>query len=126
LGLYVLASDLYQLSWNIFIFPLGFVLIGFILFLLNIMGAGDSKFLASLFLLTPSEYQFVLFEKIILSTITTGTILVGVSFFINRKVLVAFTVNHHWKGIRDIIKSKFSYAPVISVAWILLGKELWK
>jgi prepilin peptidase CpaA len=108
------------------VFPVGFIAIGFILFLLNIMGAGDSKYLASLFLLTPSEYQMVLFEKIILSTILTGSILLLVRFFKHRRDLMAFIVNRHWKGIRDIMNSRFSYAPVISVAWVLLGIELWK
>lgn len=125
-GLYSMASVDYHLGWNILIFPAGFIAGGFILFLLNVMGAGDSKFLASLFLLTPTEYQFILFEKIIVSTIFTGAILLSINFFRNRKVLIAFTINRHWRGIKDIIKSRFSYAPVISVAWILLGKDLWK
>ncbi len=90
------------------------------------MGAGDSKFLASLFLLTPSEYQIILFEKILVSTIVTGALLLSFSFVRNRKVLIAFMTNRHWRGIRDIIKSRFSYAPVISVAWLLLGRDLWK
>jgi prepilin peptidase CpaA len=126
IGLYMMASDVYHLSLNILIFPLGFIVAGFILFLLNIMGAGDSKFLASLFLLTPSEYQIILFEKILLSTIVTGALLLSFSFVRNRKVLIAFMTNRHWRGIRDIIKSRFSYAPVISVAWLLLGRDLWK
>jgi prepilin peptidase CpaA len=126
MGLYMMASDVYHLSLNILIFPLGFIVAGFILFLLNIMGAGDSKFLASLFLLTPSEYQIILFEKILVSTIVTGALLLSFSFVRNRKVLIAFMINSHWRGIRDIIKSRFSYAPVISVAWLLLGRDLWK
>ena len=126
IALYMVASDVYQLSWNILIFPLGFIVAGFVLFLLNIMGAGDSKFLASLFLLTPSEYQIILFEKILVSTIVSGALLLSLGFVRNRKVLIAFMINRHWRGIRDIIKSRFSYAPVISVAWLLLGRELWK
>lgn len=126
IGLYMMASDVYHLSLNILIFPLGFIVAGFILFLLNIMGAGDSKFLASLFLLTPSGYQIILFEKILVSTIVTGALLLSFSFVRNRKVLIAFMTNRHWRGIRDIIKSRFSYAPVISVAWLLLGRDLWK
>ncbi len=126
MALYMMASDVYHLSLNILIFPLGFIVAGFILFLLNIMGAGDSKFLASLFLLTPSEYQIIFFEKILVSTIFTGALLLSFSFVRNRKVLIAFMINRHWRGIRDMIKSRFSYAPVISVAWLLLGRDLWK
>jgi len=124
--LFSLGSHLYQLSWNIFLFPLGFIGIGFILFLVNIMGAGDSKYLASLFVVTPFDYHFIFFEKIIISTIMVGTILLISKFFKHRREMVAFTFNRHWKGIQEIIRSRFSYAPVISVAWILLGMEIWK
>ncbi len=89
------------------------------------MGAGDSKYLASLFFVTPFDYQFIFFEKIIISTVVIGTILLLMRFFRHRRELIAFSVNRHWKGIRDLIKSRFSYAPVISFAWILLGMELW-
>lgn len=123
---YLLNDQVYDMSWSVLIFPLGFIVAGFILYLLNIMGAGDSKFLASLFLLTPTKYQIILFEKIILSTIFTGGILIIFRLYNHRKEILAFTMNHHWKGIRDIIRSRFSYAPVISVAWILLGREIWK
>jgi prepilin peptidase CpaA len=124
--LFLMGSHFYELNWSVFLFPLGFLGFGFILFLLNIMGAGDSKYLASLFFVTPFDYQFIFFEKIIISTLVIGTILLLMRFFRHRRELIAFSVNRHWKGIRDLIKSSFSYAPVISFAWILLGMELWK
>lgn len=124
--LFSMGSHFYQLSWNIIIFPLGFIGIGFLFFLLNIMGAGDSKYLASLFFVTPVDYQFIFFEKIIISTLMVGAILLLMRFFKYRHEMIAFATNRHWNGIRDIIKSSFSYAPVISFAWIMLGMEIWK
>lgn len=124
--LFSLGGPLYALNWNILFFPVGFVGFGFVLFLLNIMGAGDSKYLASLFMVTPFEYQFVFFEKMIISTIVVGSILIGLRFLKQRHEMIAFFVNRHWRGLRDLVKSSFSYAPVVLVSWILLGIEIWK
>lgn len=126
LVLYIAARDLYPLSWETLIFPVGFILVGFLLFLLNVMGAGDSKFLASLFLLIPLEYQLLFFEKLVVSTIITGSILLTFKVISERERLKAYLLSRYWPGIRDTIKSRFSYAPVVTVAWILLGFNLWK
>lgn len=63
--------------WNfqVLIFPVGFIVVGFFLFILKIMGAGDSKFLASLFLCLPLTLHLVYFEKLMVSTILVGAIL---------------------------------------------------
>jgi prepilin peptidase CpaA len=108
-------------SWEMMLFPGGFVLIGFILFWLGIMGAGDSKYLASLFLLTPLEQQFIFFEKLIVSTLLVGSMLLALRLIKERGTIKAYLVSFHWKGIKQILRSRFSYAPVILIAWILLG-----
>lgn len=123
--LHICASDLYPITWEILIFPAGFIAIGFILFLMNVMGAGDSKYLAGLFLIVPLEYQVLFFEKLVLSTIFTGTILLLVRIFIHREKLRAYFISRYWDGIKETIRSRFSYAPVVTVAWILLGFNLW-
>jgi prepilin peptidase CpaA len=107
------------------LFPLGFIGIGFLLYLLNIMGAGDSKFLASLFLIIPLEFHLLFFEKLVISTVITGSVLITFKVFKNASTLKSYFISQYWKGIRDILKSRFSYAPVICVAWILLGFNLW-
>ncbi len=116
---------LYPLSWGTFIFPLSFIGVGFFLYLLGIMGAGDSKFLASLFLVIPLEYHMVLFEKIVFSTLATGSIILFMKIIFHRRTLIAYLLSRHWSGVKNIIKSRFSYAPVITLAWILLGGDLW-
>jgi prepilin peptidase CpaA len=124
--LHIVASHLYPLSWNLLLFPVGFIVIGFLLFLVNVMGAGDSKYLASLFLLIPLEYQLLFFEKLVVSTIITGSILLTIKVITERERLKAYLLSRYWPGIKDTIKSRFSYAPVVTVAWILLGFNLWK
>ena len=122
---HVFFEHLYPLSWETLIFPILFIGIGFFLYLFSIMGAGDSKFLASLFLMIPLEYHMILFEKIILSTLVTGFIILFMKMIFHRKILLAYLLSRHWGGIKEVIKSRFSYAPVLAVAWILLGGEVW-
>lgn len=122
---YLVLPDVYRFSWEVFVFPVGFIVGGFFLYLANIMGAGDSKFLASLFLITPLEFHFPYFEKLIISTVITGAILLIYRISRNSGKLKAYLVNRYWEGIRATIKSRFSYAPVILLAWMLLGRSLW-
>lgn len=118
-------KDTFPFSAEIFIFPVGWILGGFLLFLLNVMGAGDSKYLASLFLMVPVEYHMVLFGKLVSSTIIVGIILLTMKIIKDFKVIKAYTLASYWAGVREAIKSRFSYAPVILLAWILFGVDVW-
>ncbi len=122
---YFILPDVYRFSWEVFVFPIGFIVGGFFLYLANIMGAGDSKFLASLFLMTPLEFHYSYFEKLVLSTVITGAILLLYRISVNGGKIRAYLVSRHWEGIKEIFKSRFSYAPVILLAWLLLGRSLW-
>jgi len=117
----VLLPQAYPLHISHFFYPLGFLVIGFILFNLKIMGAGDSKLLSSLFLITPYKFHHLLFENILYATMITGTIFFMIAVVKNWKDFKAFTLSTYWRGVAQIIKSKFSYAPVIAIAWMLLG-----
>lgn len=114
-------NDLYFFSWKTFLYPVIWIVAGFIFFTLNIMGGGDSKFLSTFFLLIPLKTQDDAFYYLILSTIFIGT-----SVFI-------FNIIRNWKSIMSSLKSKdyallkksfgtkFTFAPVIFVSWIMLG-----
>lgn len=123
---YIAFPYLYPFTWELFLFPVGFVVVGFILFLMGIMGAGDSKYLAALFGIIPVEFHLPFFEKLLLSTILIGSILLAYKTVINLKLIRAYLWSQYWQGLKDIIKSKFSYAPVILLAWLLLGVQEWK
>lgn len=124
--IYVFLSGNYPFSFEIFLFPLGFIVIGFILYLMNIMGAGDSKFLATFFLLVPLELQMVFFEKLIISTLVTGVMFLIFRIVTQGRTLQAYFISRHWSGLKEVVRSRFSYAPVVGLAWILLGLTLWK
>lgn len=123
--LHIFGRNYYPLTWEVLIFPVGFIVVGFLLFLVNVMGAGDSKYLASLFLIIPLEYQLLFFEKLVLSTVVTGSVLLSIRVMKEREKLKAYFMTRYWGGIKETIKSRFSYAPVVTVAWILLGFNLW-
>lgn len=123
--LHVGVANLYPLSWELALFPVGFLLIGFFLYLFHVMGAGDSKYLASLFLVVPLEYHLTFFTYLIKATITIGLLLLTVTLFRHGRKLKAYLIGQYWQGIIETIRSRFSYAPVILLAWLLFGVELW-
>jgi prepilin peptidase CpaA len=123
---YISIRPLYPLSLEILVFPVGFIVVGFLLYLLKIMGAGDSKYLASLFLLIPLEFHVLFFEKLVLSTLVTGSILFTFRVIKHSSDLKAYIIGHHWEGVKLTLKSRFSYAPVILLAWMMLGLNIWK
>ena len=90
------------------------------------MGAGDSKFLASLFLLVPLEQHAGMFEKVLYSTLVVGFFMLSFKIAKDFKNIKAYALSMYWQGFKDSIRSNFSFAPVVLLAWILLGVEQWK
>lgn len=123
-GMCLYAGEFPELAH--FIFPLGMVVAGFILFVFHIMGAGDSKYLASIFLLTPTQLHMPFMEKLLMVTIFVGSILLLMRFVKSAAKIKAYLRTFYFKALRAEIHSRFSYAPVILVAWILFGTALWQ
>jgi prepilin peptidase CpaA len=122
---YLLMPQLYNLNWSALIFPGLMLMAGFLLYTLNIMGAGDSKYLAALFLLIPVELHWAFMEKLIVSTLAVALLLLSFKLFSRFSEIKAYLVSHHWEGIVRIVRSRFSFAPVILLAWIIFGIEKW-
>ena len=120
LTIYLFMPATYPFTWEVLLFPMGFIGGGFLLFLLGVMGAGDSKYLASLFMLIPLEHHAIYFEKLLTATITVGALLLMQKLIVNFSKVRAYLFAYYWQGLKVAIKSKFSYAPVILLAWILL------
>ncbi len=119
------SIGLLEFDWRISYFSIGFIIFGFILFNFKFMGAGDSKYLAFLFLLIPYQFHWLFFDYLLVSTIAVGSILLLIRIIKNFSKIYAFFLSRFWTALRDIIKSEFSYAPVILLAWVLLGIKLW-
>jgi prepilin peptidase CpaA len=125
MGLYAWNVDPFLFKWQVLLLPLGYVLFGFLMFLVGIMGAGDSKYLASLNLIIPLEFHLPFFESLLTCTIFLGTGIFLFRVFRDRQRLYAYVWARHWQGIKEAIKSEFSYAPVFFLAWMLLGAKIW-
>ena len=109
-----------------FIFPLGMIVVGFVLFVFHIMGAGDSKYLASIFLLIPTPFHMLFMEKLLTVTIFVGTLLLIMRFVKSAAKIKAYLATFYFKALKKELHSRFSYAPVILVAWVLFGMTLWQ
>lgn len=111
----------YTFALPTFFYSLAFFIMGFLLFSLRIMGGGDSKFLATFFLLIPVSRQGEFFVILLY-----GTILVGGSLFFyhsikNWRRLYAILMTGTWRELHTIYGKKFAFAPVILFAWPIFG-----
>ena len=119
-GLVVLSPD-YTLNLTLFLYPVIILITGFFLFVLKIMGAGDAKYLFSLFLIIPQRWHAEFLELLVLSTCLIGCMLLIVNFLRSRdKIFSAFKAQG-LKGLSACFGTRFSYAPVILFGWIWLG-----
>ena len=90
------------------------------------MGAGDSKYLVSLFLLIPISFQEVALASLVEITFVAG----GVSFLFNtikniKKIFRAFK-EKKINLIKECYGKKFPFAPVILGSWIIFGWKIQK
>src|SRR5690554_2682257 len=118
------APHHYSFEWQTFIFSIAFLVVGFALFLLKIMGGGDTKFLFTFFLLLPISMQEETFYYLLLSTLIIG----GVFFLYNTLknfgvIWESFRVGNI-QAVKSCYGTKFSFAPVILVAWVWVGWTL--
>lgn len=130
IGLYFLLLFIfpneYHFSLNTFIFPTIFIVVGFALFMMNIMGGGDSKYLGTLYLLIPVSTQQIVFVHLLYATILVGSTLLLYNFLKN----LDKTINHlkigNIRGVQSVFGKKFSYAPVIFISWMWFGWQNYK
>ena len=91
------------------------------LFVLNIMGGGDSKYLSSLYLLVPLDFQESTFHYLLYATILVGSTLLLFNLLKNFDIIVVYSRTKDIAGIKRIFGKKFTYAPVIFIAWMWFG-----
>lgn len=116
-----LFQDHYKFEWYSFIFPLAFLLVGFFLFLIRIMGGGDSKYLFSLFLVVPVALHETMLQYLLLSTLVIGSFVLMTNIGTNFNRITSSLKTGEYQEVKQFFGTKFSYAPVILIAWIWLG-----
>lgn len=121
------SESVYKLWWMHLQIPLGALVVGFLLFWIRvggvkIMGGGDGKYLASLFLLMPTPLQLPFLESILVVTVLVAGILFLMNVFKNFK----FVINSIWLkqfNMSKVFGTRFPFAPLILVAWLWLAIE---
>jgi prepilin peptidase CpaA len=123
-ALLLLWPSHYPLSWSIFLYSAVILFVGFVLFLLRIMGGGDSKFLVSFFLLIPVALQAKTLVSLLLSTVLIGSFMLLTNIARNYEKIVGHLKIGHIGGIKECFGTKFSFAPVILLAWLWVGWDI--
>jgi len=113
--------QIYVWKFSAFLFSLAFLFVGFVLFLMNIMGGGDSKYLASFYLLVPHPFQETVFLYLLYTTVIVGSSLLLFNAIKNFDNIVVLVRIGDIRGIKKIFGKKFTYAPVIFIAWMWFG-----
>ncbi len=124
--LFIFFPKHYNVIFDYFVFPFSFLIVGFILFFYKIMGAGDVKFLFTLFLIIPEKVHIEFFLLLSYSTILIGLFIM---FFKGIKKWPHFRyalIIRDFGLIKKIFHGKLPYSPVIFMGWILLGVIHWK
>lgn len=116
--------EIYHLSIYSFFYSFVFLFVGFVLFLLRIMGGGDSKYLFSFFLMVPISIQFPVMSYIVMSTIAIGSTVFFVNLIRNFDKIKESIKVKDAQALKHCFGTKFSFAPVIFVSWIYLGWDL--
>lgn len=117
---------LYIWSVQTFIFPLAFLFVGFALYIMNIMGGGDSKYLSSLYILVPLNLQETVFIYLLYATVLVGSTLLLLNILKNLDIIIIHFKMKDIAGIKKIFGKKFTYAPVIFIAWMWFGWQNYK
>jgi prepilin peptidase CpaA len=113
----------YSLKLDHFGYPLLFIVIGWPLFKLKIMGGGDSKLLSSLFLMIPTSFQ----DYFLLNLLWVTILVTGFRFLIN--ILGSFDKLKEGIKKKDFSEfqknfgKKIPFTPIILIAWIWIGVE---
>lgn len=118
---FIFLPDLYLFKLESFQFSIVFILVGFLLYLLRIMGGGDSKFLATFFLLIPLKLQEEFFYYLLITTILLGSGFLLSNLYKYREVILQSLKVGDVQGVKNCFGSKFAYAPVILLSWTYLS-----
>ena len=118
--------DSYKANWEVFIYPVVFILVGFVLFVLKIMGAGDTKYLSTFFLLVPLQGQDIMFIQLAYSTLVVGIVLFAYNSIVNFKKIKSAVILKNIQLIKSAYGKKFAFTPVICVSWFMMGVVIWR
>lgn len=117
----------YFFTFGSLLYSMVILVVGFIFFLIKIMGAGDTKFLASFYFLVPESLQPNAYRLLLISTVIIGLFMLITNFGKNYQKISFHLKRGEVNELKNFFGTKFSFAPVILLSWIWLGLEkgLW-
>lgn len=125
LGLSIFLWIAYPLQYAVtgekLLYSLTFFAVGFVLYIFKIIGAGDSKYLASLYLVIPIDWCELALMSLFFSTLIIGGFVFFTTVVKKYEQLWFSFLAKDFKEISQLLNNRFSYAPVILVSWIILG-----
>lgn len=113
--------EIYRMSWETVFYSICFFFVGFMLFVIKIMGGGDAKLLASLYLLIPYNLQENSFIALIYSTLLIGGGILLYKLWIKRNEFKLAFITQDFRKIKDLMGKKFPFSPVVLLAWLVWG-----
>ena len=116
--LLILFKETYEFGPGTFLIPFTWIIVGFIFFKLNIMGAGDSKYLSSFFLLIPPSLQETMLIDLVFVTIIVGAPLLLYNLYRNIDGIVLGLKMRNYAVLKKYFGKKFTYAPAILAAFL--------
>lgn len=116
-----LMPEIYKWGIKTFFLPAAFIFVGYMLFTLNIMGAGDTKYLFSIFVLIPYQSQDYALYTLIYSTVVVGVISFLINLYENIEKVTSAFKQKNIELIKGVFGKKFTYAPVILLSWVWFG-----
>ncbi len=111
----------YLFNLDTFLYPIVFLVVGFGLYAVRIVGAGDIKYLFSFFLLVPLKYQDTFFSFLLISTLAIGIFLFLYNTFRGFAKIKEALRFKNVAYIHKVYGKKFAYSPIIGFAWVWFG-----
>ncbi|OIQ18545.1 MAG: hypothetical protein BM556_09835 [Bacteriovorax sp. MedPE-SWde] len=124
--LVLLLPQYYNFNFETFVWPIGFFVAGFLLFLTKVMGGGDSKYLASFYLLVPVKFHEEAFMSLAVATLFVGGSVFLRNILKNADLIIQAYRDRNIAAIRSVFGKKFSFAPVIFISWMWFGWTIRK
>ena len=116
----------YNFTFGHYIYSIMFIVLGFIFFLhpQKIMAGGDSKLLASIFLLVPTSYHDLFLLNILWVTILVTGFCIILNILENLRNIIEHIRRKNYSKIYAF-GMKIPFTPVILLSWGWLGIEIY-
>ena len=119
-------KEYYFFIFGHYIYSIIFLVLGFIFFLhpLKIMAGGDSKLLATFFLLVPTDFQDLFLLNLLWVTILVTSFCILLNIFENLSNIIEHIKRKNYSKIYAF-GMKIPFTPVIFLSWVWLGIEIY-